>query len=247
MTPAQTILNAFYASGLKTDDAQVYTEQGAQTPQTPTQQDLLKLFVSKCLFLGDVRELDGFVREELALAELDPDMLFNDTFIPTKKLKDSYRRIGNGVCTLIEAIEKEELGSHRPRLYHSTLSPMLTKSLGIQASGVEPEHIQALWKAYVNNLMQDLQILQAITTAVERQPAARAIRENRSTALAVAHHIFHRISSYLQYDLKKRSLSPPTKQVLRELTYEIACLYMPALEDEISSAQIEKLGQKKQQ
>lgn len=245
MKTPQAILSPFYASGLKDDEARMYAEHRAETPDTRTQEQLLKLFASKNLFLNDVQDLDGFVREELALAELDPDMLFDDAFIPTQKLKASYRRISNSVRALIDAIEKEELGVHRPRLYHSTLSSMLTKSLGVQASGVEQDDIQALWKAYVDNLMQDLQVLHAITTAVERQTAVRAIRENRSIALAVAQHIFYRIGSYHQYDFKERSFRSPTKQVLKELTYDIWRLYMPAHASEISSEQIDKIGRTK--
>ena len=190
-------------------------------------------------------DLDGFVIEQLVLARLDPDLLFDDPFTPTQKLKDSYKRVGNGVRNLVDAIKKEDLGSHRPTLYHSTLSKRLRKSLDGRAPEIEPGAVKELWEAYINSLMQDLRLLQAITHAVQRQSAARSIRENRSIALAVAEHIFYRIVSYHQYDLKKQSFAAPTKKVLRDLTYDIWCLYMPAHRNEISSDQVDKIGRKK--
>ncbi len=183
--------------------------------------------------------------EQLVLARLDPDLLFDDPFTPTQKLKDSYKRVGNGVRNLVDAIKKEDLGSHRPTLYHSTLSKRLRKSLDGRAPEIEPGAVKELWEAYINSLMQDLRLLQAITHAVQRQSAARSIRENRSIALAVAEHIFYRIVSYHQYDLKKQSFAAPTKKVLRDLTYDIWCLYMPAHRNEISSDQVDKIGRKK--
>ena len=114
-----------------------------------------------------------------------------------------------------------------------------------RAPEIEPGAVKELWEAYINSLMQDLRLLQAITHAVQRQSAARVIRENRSIALAIAEHIFYRIGSYHQYDLKKQSFAAPTKKVLRDLTYDISCLYMPGHRNEISSDQVDKIGRKK--
>lgn len=245
MVPAQVGVGLFLDSGLNTEAAQVYAAAGTQPPKNEMQKKLLRLFAHRQLWLSDVQDLDGFVIEQLVLARLDPDLLFDDPFTPTQKLKDSYKRVGNGVRNLVDAIKKEDLGSHRPTLYHSTLSKRLRKSLDGRAPEIEPGAVKELWEAYINSLMQDLRLLQAIAHAVQRQSAARSIRENRSIALAVAEHIFYRIVSYHQYDLKKQSFAAPTKKVLRDLTYDIWCLYMPAHRNEISSDQVDKIGRKK--
>ncbi len=245
LLPAQVNVGLFLGSGLNTQAAQAYAAAGAQRPENDMQKQLLKLFAHRQIWLYDVQDLDGWVKEELALARLDPDLLFDDPFTPTQKLKDSYKRVGHGVRKLVDAIKKEDLRSHRPTLYHSTLSKGVRKSLDGRAPEIEPGAVKELWEAYINSLMQDLRLLQAITHAVQRQSAARSIRENRSIALAVAEHIFYRIVSYHQYDLKKQSFAAPTKKVLRDLTYDIWCLYMPAHRNEISSDQVDKIGRKK--
>lgn len=193
MRVAQVDVDLFMGSGLNTEATQMYAAAGTQPPANEMQSKLLKLFAHRQIWLGDVQDLDGFVREELALARLDPNMLFDDPFTPTQKLKDSYKRVGHGVRTLVGAIKTEHLNSQLPTLYHSTLSKRLRKALHGRVPEVGPGSVKELWEAYINSLMQDLRLLQAITHAVERQSAARSIRENRSIALAVAEHIFYRI------------------------------------------------------
>ena len=88
MVPAQVGVGLFLDSGLNTEAAQVYAAAGTQPPKNEMQKKLLRLFAHRQLWLSDVQDLDGFVIEQLVLARLDPDLLFDDPFTPTQKLKD---------------------------------------------------------------------------------------------------------------------------------------------------------------